>query len=192
MSFIPLLCTLTEVFEEVLEIVSYMTFFSPTISLDMWSLWPLMMEALADWAIDFFPSMISTAFFLQFISISFWYHSSFKNLVLEHLLIGLFDIYPKAMSWCSKVNLEMNSAMPKIETIFKSEPDRRQKGSTGVFLLVCIQVIYLVTLQCCIFLSRCAITDTFCVLILVPLFIYLFIYCKNMLTLCHCNAVCFL
>jgi hypothetical protein len=48
---------LTEVFEEILEIVSYMTFFSPTISLDMWSLWPLMMEALADWAIDFFPSM---------------------------------------------------------------------------------------------------------------------------------------
>ncbi|KAL2329682.1 hypothetical protein Fmac_017263 [Flemingia macrophylla] len=45
-----------EVFEEVLEIVSYMTFFSPTISLEMWSLWPLMMEALADWAIDFFPS----------------------------------------------------------------------------------------------------------------------------------------
>lgn len=34
-----------------------MTFFSPTISMDMWSLWPLMMEALADWAIDFFPSM---------------------------------------------------------------------------------------------------------------------------------------
>lgn len=49
---------LTEVFEEVLEIVSYMTFFSPSISLDMWSLWPVMMEALADWAIDFFPSMV--------------------------------------------------------------------------------------------------------------------------------------
>ncbi|RDX58219.1 Importin beta-like SAD2, partial [Mucuna pruriens] len=47
-----------EVFEEILEIVSYMTFFSPTISLEMWSLWPLMMEALADWAIDFFPSMV--------------------------------------------------------------------------------------------------------------------------------------
>ncbi|KAF9625433.1 hypothetical protein IFM89_022784 [Coptis chinensis] len=45
-----------EVFEEVLEIVSYMTFFSLTISVDMWSLWPLMMEALGDWAIDFFPS----------------------------------------------------------------------------------------------------------------------------------------
>ncbi|KAE8714491.1 Importin beta-like SAD2 [Hibiscus syriacus] len=47
-----------EVFEEVLEIVSYMTFFSPTISLDMWSLWPLMSEALADWAIDFFPNIL--------------------------------------------------------------------------------------------------------------------------------------
>ncbi|KAM7484745.1 hypothetical protein LguiA_000754 [Lonicera macranthoides] len=47
-----------EVFEEVLEIVSYMTFFSPTISVEMWSLWPLMMEALADWAIDFFPNIL--------------------------------------------------------------------------------------------------------------------------------------
>ncbi|CAO2820514.1 unnamed protein product [Amaranthus hypochondriacus] len=47
-----------EVFEEVLEIVSYMTFFSPTISLEMWSLWPLMMEALSDWAIDFFPNIL--------------------------------------------------------------------------------------------------------------------------------------
>ncbi|KAK7374757.1 hypothetical protein VNO80_08194 [Phaseolus coccineus] len=47
-----------EVFEEVLEIVSYMTFFSPTISLDMWCLWPLMIEALADWAIDFFPNIL--------------------------------------------------------------------------------------------------------------------------------------
>ncbi|XP_057427481.1 importin beta-like SAD2 homolog isoform X2 [Lotus japonicus] len=47
-----------EVFEEVLEIASYITFFSPSISLDMWSLWPLMMEALADWAIDFFPNIL--------------------------------------------------------------------------------------------------------------------------------------
>ncbi|CAJ2669323.1 unnamed protein product [Trifolium pratense] len=47
-----------EVFEEVLEIVSYMTFFSPSISLEMWSLWPIMMEALADWAIDFFPNIL--------------------------------------------------------------------------------------------------------------------------------------
>lgn len=54
--FLCNLVVFAEVFEEVLEIVSYMTFFSPTISLDMWSLWPLMMDALSDWAIDFFPS----------------------------------------------------------------------------------------------------------------------------------------
>ncbi|CAA7396144.1 unnamed protein product [Spirodela intermedia] len=47
-----------DVFEEVLEIVSYMTFFSPTISLEMWSLWPLIMEALGDWAIDFFENIL--------------------------------------------------------------------------------------------------------------------------------------
>ncbi|CAD5166944.1 unnamed protein product [Musa acuminata subsp. malaccensis] len=47
-----------DVFDEVLELVSYMTIFSPTISLDMWSLWPLMVEALGDWAIDFFENML--------------------------------------------------------------------------------------------------------------------------------------
>ncbi|KAJ6693117.1 hypothetical protein OIU85_003930 [Salix viminalis] len=47
-----------EVFEEVLEIVSSMTLFSPTISKEMWSLWPLMIEALAEWAIDFFPNIL--------------------------------------------------------------------------------------------------------------------------------------
>jgi importin-7 len=47
---------MTDVYEEVLEILSYMTFYSPSISLDMWSLWPLIMEALNDWAIDFFES----------------------------------------------------------------------------------------------------------------------------------------
>ena len=56
----------SEVFEEVLEIVSYMTFFSPTISLEMWSLWPLMMEALSDWAIDFFPSKCCRFVVFQF------------------------------------------------------------------------------------------------------------------------------
>ncbi|CAI8606518.1 unnamed protein product [Vicia faba] len=47
-----------EVFEEVLEIVPYMTFLSPSISLEMWTLWPVMMEVLADWEIDFFPNIL--------------------------------------------------------------------------------------------------------------------------------------
>lgn len=33
--------------------------------MDMWSLWPLLMEALAEWAIDFFPSMFNLYFFSQ-------------------------------------------------------------------------------------------------------------------------------
>ncbi|MCL7040799.1 hypothetical protein MKW94_018897 [Papaver nudicaule] len=47
-----------EVYEEVLEIVSYQTFFAPTITLEMWGLWPLMMESLSEWAIDFFPNIL--------------------------------------------------------------------------------------------------------------------------------------
>jgi hypothetical protein len=47
-----------DVFEEVLEIVSYMTYFSPVISLNMWSLWPLMVDAVQDWAIDYFENIL--------------------------------------------------------------------------------------------------------------------------------------
>ncbi|KAI4302714.1 hypothetical protein MLD38_038431 [Melastoma candidum] len=60
---LPIMCKMLttdgqEVFEEVLEIVSYMTFYAPTITMDMWSLWPLMTEALAEWAIDFFSNIL--------------------------------------------------------------------------------------------------------------------------------------
>ncbi|KAG0567157.1 hypothetical protein KC19_7G115500 [Ceratodon purpureus] len=47
-----------DVFEEVLEIVSYMTYFSPVISPNMWSLWPLMVDAVQDWAIDYFENIL--------------------------------------------------------------------------------------------------------------------------------------
>lgn len=48
-----------DVFEEILEIVSYMTYFSPTISLEMWSLWPLIVSAAEEWAIDFFENILT-------------------------------------------------------------------------------------------------------------------------------------
>ncbi|KAJ6680393.1 IMPORTIN-7-LIKE PROTEIN-RELATED [Salix purpurea] len=62
-TLLPIMCRMLttdgqEVFEEVLEIISSMTLFSPTISKEMWSLWPLMIEALAEWAIDFFPNIL--------------------------------------------------------------------------------------------------------------------------------------
>lgn len=47
-----------DVFEEVLEMVSYMTFYSPAISLEMWSLWPLMTASLNEWAIDYFDNIL--------------------------------------------------------------------------------------------------------------------------------------
>ncbi|XP_057436510.1 importin beta-like SAD2 isoform X2 [Lotus japonicus] len=47
-----------ESFKKVLEILSHVTCFSRTISPDMWSLWPLMMEALTDWATNFFPNAL--------------------------------------------------------------------------------------------------------------------------------------
>ncbi|MCO5568289.1 hypothetical protein L7F22_021988 [Adiantum nelumboides] len=47
-----------DIFEELLEIVSYLTYISPTISLDLWSLWPPMVSALDEWAIDFFENIL--------------------------------------------------------------------------------------------------------------------------------------
>ncbi|KAH7682960.1 Exportin-2 C-terminal protein [Dioscorea alata] len=47
-----------DVFEEVLEIVSLLTAFSPIISLELWSLWPMLVEALRDWAMDFFGDVL--------------------------------------------------------------------------------------------------------------------------------------
>ena len=47
-----------DVFEEVLEIAAYLTYYSPSISDAMWGLWPLMMAALADWAIDYFDHIL--------------------------------------------------------------------------------------------------------------------------------------
>eukprot|EP00897_Mesotaenium_endlicherianum_P004566 jgi/Mesen1/4137/ME000218S03251 len=47
-----------DVFEEVLEIVSYMTYFSPTISREMWAIWPLITAAVNEWAADYFENAL--------------------------------------------------------------------------------------------------------------------------------------
>ncbi|KAH7428022.1 hypothetical protein KP509_10G071600 [Ceratopteris richardii] len=47
-----------DIFEELLEIVSYLTYISPTISLGLWSLWVPMVSALDEWAIDFFENIL--------------------------------------------------------------------------------------------------------------------------------------
>ena len=47
-----------DVLEEVLDILNYMVFYIPTISLQMWQVWPLMVEAVGDWAIEYFENVI--------------------------------------------------------------------------------------------------------------------------------------
>mmetsp|Transcript_2416 Transcript_2416/g.16258 ORF Transcript_2416/g.16258 Transcript_2416/m.16258 type:complete len:1039 (-) Transcript_2416:1522-4638(-) len=47
-----------DVLEEVLDIVSYFTYFTPEISPRMWELWPQMIVAMNDWAMDYFENML--------------------------------------------------------------------------------------------------------------------------------------
>lgn len=47
-----------EVFEEVVEIISYFTYFSPTISQRMWTLWPRLHQCLGEWAVDYFDNIL--------------------------------------------------------------------------------------------------------------------------------------
>lgn len=47
-----------DVYEEVLGIVSYLTYYSPSISLAMWQLYPIMCKALHDWAMDYFENIL--------------------------------------------------------------------------------------------------------------------------------------
>ncbi|KAK9824621.1 hypothetical protein WJX72_011782 [[Myrmecia] bisecta] len=47
-----------EIFEEILEIISYFTYFSPEISARMWSLWPLLYQCFQDWAVDYFENIL--------------------------------------------------------------------------------------------------------------------------------------
>ncbi|GBG85770.1 hypothetical protein CBR_g40497 [Chara braunii] len=48
-----------EVYEEVLQILTYLTYITPTISQGLWDLWPLLMEAMDEWAVDNFEYIIN-------------------------------------------------------------------------------------------------------------------------------------
>ena len=47
-----------DIFEEVLEMMSYVTYFSTTISPMMWTLYPQMCKELDDWAVDYFENIL--------------------------------------------------------------------------------------------------------------------------------------
>ncbi|KAL3141839.1 hypothetical protein ABBQ32_004507 [Trebouxia sp. C0010 RCD-2024] len=47
-----------DVFEEILEMISYFTYFSPEISARMWSLWPLLYKAFKEWAREYLDNIL--------------------------------------------------------------------------------------------------------------------------------------
>jgi len=47
-----------DVFEEILELISYFTYYSPVISDNMWRLWPMIVEAVHDWAVEYFENIL--------------------------------------------------------------------------------------------------------------------------------------
>ena len=47
-----------DVFEEILELISYFTYYAPQISEKMWRLWPMIVEAVHDWAVEYFENIL--------------------------------------------------------------------------------------------------------------------------------------
>ncbi|CAE6023879.1 unnamed protein product [Arabidopsis arenosa] len=140
-----------EVFEEVLEIASYMTFYSPSISLDIWSLWPLMVEALVDWAIDFFPNILVPMD--NFISRGTAHFLTCKEPDYQQ---SLYNVLSTLMTDRNIEDSEIESAPKLIEVVFQNckgqvdqwvEPylrltvDRLQRAETSYVKSLLIQVV---------------------------------------------------
>lgn len=47
-----------DIFEEVMQLATYLTYFAPQISPRMWSLYPRMVQCVTDWAIDYFEEVL--------------------------------------------------------------------------------------------------------------------------------------
>ncbi|CAF1824795.1 BnaC04g12980D [Brassica napus] len=140
-----------DVFEEVLEIASYMTFYSPNISLGMWSLWPLMVEALVDWAIDFFPNILVPMD--NFISRGTAHFLTCKEPDYQQ---SLFTVLSTLMTDRNIEDSDIESAPKLIEVVFQNckgqvdqwvEPylrltiDRLQRAETSYLKSLLIQVV---------------------------------------------------
>ncbi|CDY55746.1 BnaA05g35320D [Brassica napus] len=140
-----------DVFEEVLEIASYITFYSPNISLGMWSLWPLMVEALVDWAIDFFPNILVPMD--NFISRGTAHFLTCKEPNYQQ---SLFTVLSTLMTDRNIEDSDIESAPKLIEVVFQNckgqvdqwvEPylrltiDRLQRAETSYLKSLLIQVV---------------------------------------------------
>ncbi|KAL0710541.1 hypothetical protein Bca4012_017519 [Brassica carinata] len=140
-----------DVFEEVLEIASYMTFYSPNISLGIWSLWPLIMEALVDWAIDYFPNILAPMD--NFISKGTAHFLTCKEPDYQQ---SLYNVLSTLMTDRNTEDSEIESAPKLIEVVFQNckgqvdhwvEPylrltiDRLQRAEASYLKSLLIQVV---------------------------------------------------
>ncbi|URD87252.1 Cse1 [Musa troglodytarum] len=104
-----------DVFEEVLKIVSHMTFYAPTISLDMWGLWPLIIEALGDWALDSFENILVPLD--NYISRSTAHFLSCKDPDYQQ---SLWEVLSKIMSDRNMEDSDIEPAPSLIEVVFQN------------------------------------------------------------------------
>ncbi|CAH8330930.1 unnamed protein product [Eruca vesicaria subsp. sativa] len=140
-----------DVFEEVLEIASYMTFYSPNISLGVWSLWPLIVEALVDWAIDYFPNILAPMD--NFISRGTARFLACKEPDYQQ---SLFNVLSTLMTDRNIEDSDIEAAPKLIEVVFQNckgqvdhwvEPylrltiDRLQRAETSYLKSLLIQVV---------------------------------------------------
>ncbi|KAH0932520.1 hypothetical protein HID58_009637 [Brassica napus] len=139
-----------DVFEEVLEIASYMTFYSPNISLGIWSLWPLIVEALVDWAIDYFSNILLPMD--NFISRGTAHFLTCKEPDYQQ---SLYNVLSTLMTDRNIEDSEIESAPKLIEVVFQNckghvdhwvEPylrltiDRLQRAETSYLKSLLVQV----------------------------------------------------
>ncbi|XP_048630675.1 importin beta-like SAD2 isoform X2 [Brassica napus] len=140
-----------DVFEEVLEIASYMTFYSPNISLGIWSLWPLIVEALVDWAIDYFSNILLPMD--NFISRGTAHFLTCKEPDYQQ---SLYNVLSTLMTDRNIEDSEIESAPKLIEVVFQNckghvdhwvEPylrltiDRLQRAETSYLKSLLVQVV---------------------------------------------------
>ncbi|KAL0673798.1 hypothetical protein Bca4012_001779 [Brassica carinata] len=140
-----------DVFEEVLEIASYMTFYSPNISLGIWSLWPLIVEALVDWAIDYFSNILVPMD--NFISRGTAHFLTCKEPDYQQ---SLYNVLSTLMTDRNIEDSEIESAPKLIEVVFQNckghvdhwvEPylrltiDRLQRAETSYLKSLLVQVV---------------------------------------------------
>jgi hypothetical protein len=104
-----------EMYEEVLEIVSYMLAFQPSVSWDMWSLWPLIADAPVTWVIEFFTYI---SYVLQnYISKDTHNFLTFKELDCQQ---SLWNMISTIMGYKNLKDIDIEPAAKLLGTLFQN------------------------------------------------------------------------